>query len=109
MLIVTQILILSLAALVSVVTLVALIIMLKEFAQMKAAAILMEAAFIEHKEAVENIHGFVAHGLESAELQYSKVQEDYSKIANSNHSLQERINKMEENQKKPMAPDVTFN
>ena len=64
---------------------------------------------MEHKEAVENIHGFVAHGLESAETQYSKVQKDYGKIANSNHSLQERVNKMEANQKKPMAPDVTFN
>ena len=104
-----QILILSLAGLASVITLVALIIMLKEFAQLKTAAILMEAAFMEHKEAINTIQGFVSHGLQTAETQYTKVQEDYGKVVDSNHGLQERINKMEANQKKPMAPDVIFN
>ena len=87
----------------------ALVIMLREFAQMKTAAILMEAAFKEHRDIVEGVQQFVQRGLTGAEEQYSSVIDDYKKVIDSNHQLQERINKMEANQKKPLAPDVTYN
>jgi len=87
----------------------ALIAMVKEFAHMKTAAILMESAFKEHKEMIDGVQGFVHRGLEGAEAQYNSVMEDYQKVLNSNHALQDRINKLEKSQKKPLAPDVTFN
>lgn len=101
--------ILFLAGMLFLGTTIMLVVMIKEFLHMKTAAILMEAAFKEHREVVDGVQQFVQHGLNSAEEQYSSVMNDYSKILDSNNHLQERINKMEANQKKPLAPDVTFN
>ena len=101
--------ILGLSGLLFTITMGALIVMLKEFSSMKTAAILMEAAFKEHKTMVDSVQQFVAGGLEAAKEQYSNVQDDYLKLINSNNALQEKINKLEANRKKPLAPDVTFN
>ena len=101
--------ILVVAGLLFLVSMGALVIMVKEFAHMKTAAILMEAAFKEHKEMVDGVQSFVHRGLEGAEEQYQTVMTDYQKVMSSNNALQERINKVEQGQKKPMAPDVTFN
>jgi hypothetical protein len=87
----------------------ALITMVREFAHMKTAAILMESAFKEHKEMIDGVQTFVHRGLEGAEEQFNTVMKDYSKVLAANNVLQDRINKLEERQKKPMAPDVTFN
>ena len=103
------IIVLVMAGLLFLVSMAALIVMVKEFAHMKTAAILMESAFKEHKEMIDGVQSFVHRGLEGAESQYSHVVEEYQKVLNSNHSLQERMNKLEDNQKKPLAPDVTLN
>jgi len=86
-----------------------MVLMLKEFIHLKTAAILMEAAFKEHQDAVNSMQQFVQHGLNGAEEQYSSVISDYQKVLDSNNHLQERINRMEASQKKPLAPDVTYN
>jgi hypothetical protein len=106
---VLTLIILGLSGLLFTLTVGVLVVMLKEFARMKTAAILMEAAFKEHQKMTEGVQRFVSHGLEAAEEQYANVQDDYIKMVNSNNALQERINQLEASRKKPLAPDVTFN
>ena len=101
--------ILFLAGVLFLATAVMMVVMLKEFSHMKVASILMETAFKEQRDGVENMQEFMQNGLKGAEAQYATVIDDYAKVINSNHGLQERINKMEASQKKPLAPDVTYN
>jgi len=101
--------ILVIASLLFLVSMGALITMVREFAHMKTAAILMESAFKEHKEMIDGVQGFVQHGLEGAEQQFTKVMEDYTQAIGATNALQERINKIEKTMKKPMSPDVTLN
>lgn len=101
--------ILVIASLLFLVSMGALITMIKEFAHMRAAAILMEAAFKEHQEIINGVQNFVHSGLKGAEEQFGKVMEDYGRMLNSNNSLQERLNAIEKTIKQPMSPDITLN
>jgi len=87
----------------------AIIVMLKEFAHMRAAVIIMESACREHKEHVGRLQQVMTRGMENAEGHHTEVMEEYQKTRESNNRLQDRINRIEARQKKPMAPDVTFN
>lgn len=86
----------------------AIIVMLKEFSQLRTSAIIMENSFKEHMELMQGVQGFVSRGLEGAEEHYVKIQTDYDKLIAYQRSINERLNKIEEQQSSPMDPDITF-
>ena len=101
--------ILFLAGVLFLASIATILFILKEFTQVKIAATLMEAAFKDHSEMTQSIQQFVSRGLEGAEAQYGEIQAGQEQVINSVRGLNERINKVEDNIRKPMNPDVTFN
>ena len=76
---------------------------------MRSAAVLMESAFKDHKETVENTKDFVKHAVLEAEKQYGDACNDYIRVMDSNNALQDEINQIKAKQKQPLKPDTIFN
>lgn len=88
----------------------------KAYAQMKIDNMLLASAVKEGADLSNGVKEYVEKGLTEAEKQYRVVMEqadtvlvDYQKVMNKNHELTERMNKLEEQRRKPMDPDVQFN
>ena len=86
-----------------------LIFIVGGFASMKARYLLMEQAFKDYKKMIEEMQLYISRGFESTEDRYDALIDEYKKVLNSNNALQERINRIERTQKKPLAPDVILN
>ena len=104
-----EVLVLVVASLLFLVSMAAIIIMVKEFAQLKSAVTLMEAAFKDNHDMMVGVNEFVGRGFEGINVEYTNLQKILDKLLESNASIQERLNNLEHGGRKGVLSDTTFN